>query len=338
MGLNGFDAVAFDVDAGSGVASETWRSPDGCGDWYPAAAPLGGGFVAAVQSWRRSPELVSVRDGSDRVLARTEHPGHDVVRGAVASRERVAWNGADDLEIQGLLTLPHGEAPFPLIVDVHGGPVWAYQDAFPGAGEALFLSRGYALFQPNPRGSGGRGRDFAAKVVGDMGGADAHDLLRGVDALVERGVADPERIGVVGGSYGGYMACWLPVLDQRFKASVSVSPVTDWYSERFASSLGTWAEDFLGGSPKEAREAYDERSPVLKIDRVVTPTLLTAGLKDRATPRGQAVEFYRALRAKDVATEVVVYGDEGHGVRSFPGVIDLQTRALAWFERFMPAR
>jgi dipeptidyl aminopeptidase/acylaminoacyl peptidase len=171
-----------------------------------------------------------------------------------------------------------------------------------------------------------------------MGGADAHDILSGMQALIDRGSADPDRLAVAGGSYGGFMACWLPVLDQRFKAAVSLSPVTDWYSERFASSLGAWAEDFLGGSPAEARVAYDERSPVLAIDRVVTPTLLSAGIRDKATPRGQAIEFYRALRAQGVPTEVVVYPAEGHGVRSFPALLDLRTRTVAWLERFVPAR
>jgi dipeptidyl aminopeptidase/acylaminoacyl peptidase len=169
-----------------------------------------------------------------------------------------------------------------------------------------------------------------------MGGADAEDVLSGVDAMVERGVADPERIGVMGGSYGGFMAAWLPTLDERFKAAVAISPVTDWYSEHFNSSLIEWVADFLGGDPEEPGGEHHARSPVFAGKRLRTPTLLTAGLRDRATPPGQAIEHFRALRFRGVPTEVAVYPEEGHGVRDFPATIDLWARALGWFERFMP--
>jgi dipeptidyl aminopeptidase/acylaminoacyl peptidase len=198
------------------------------------------------------------------------------------------------------------------------------------------MARGFAVLLPNPRGSSGRGRAFAEMVVGDMGGADAHDVLSGVDALVERGVADPARIGVTGGSYGGFMSAWLPTIDQRFAASVSLSPVTDWYSQHFDSNIGMWDRWFLGGEPTDDGGPYRDRSPVMRADRVRTPTLLTAGLNDRCTPPGQAMEFYRALRSNGVETEVVLYPEEGHGVRKFPTILDLCTRMVGWFERFMP--
>ncbi len=221
---------------------------------------------------------------------------------------------------------------------VHGGPVWAYQNVFPRALIPLLVSRGYAVFQPNPRGSGGRGRKFAEMVVGDMGGADALDILAGIDALVSGGIADPDRIGVTGGSYGGFMSCWLPTRDRRFKAAVAISPVTDWYSQHFNSNIGFWDSDFLRDRPEALGGEYHARSPVLGAADVVTPTLLTAGLRDRCTPPGQAIEFYRALRWNGVDTELALYPEEGHGVRNFPAFIDQTTRLVAWFERFMPAR
>jgi dipeptidyl aminopeptidase/acylaminoacyl peptidase len=171
-----------------------------------------------------------------------------------------------------------------------------------------------------------------------MGGADARDILAGIDTIVERGLADPERIGVTGGSYGGFMSCWLPAIDGRFKASVAVSPVTDWYSQHFNSNIGHWDTDFLRDRPERPGGEYHARSPVLAAPRVTTPTLLSAGLRDRCTPPGQAIEFYRALRARGVPTEVVVYPHEGHGVRNLPAAIDLATRTVAWFERYMPPR
>ena len=163
------------------------------------------------------------------------------------------------------MTLPHGDGPFPLILDVHGGPVWAFADSWPGTFMGFLLSRGFALLQPNPRGSWGRGRDFASQVVGDMGGADAQDLLAGVDHVLEMGIADPGKIGVLGGSYGGFMAALLPCLDQRFAAAVSLSPVTDWYSERFDSNLGTWVQDFMGGPDRTAGGAVSAAKPRLHV-------------------------------------------------------------------------
>ena len=177
----------------------------------------------------------------------------------------LSWTAPDGLEIQAFLTLPHGDGPFPLILDVHGGPVWAFADSWPGTFTGFLLSRGFALLQPNPRGSWGRGRDFASQVVGDMGGADAQDLLAGVDHVLEMGIADPGQIGVLGGSYGGFMAALLPCLDQRFAAAVSLSPVTDWYSERFDSNLGAWVQDFIGGPIEQQEEQYRAAKPRLHV-------------------------------------------------------------------------
>jgi dipeptidyl aminopeptidase/acylaminoacyl peptidase len=340
IGQRGLDSVAGEIDLAGGWR-ETWRSPEASGTFEPDAAPLGrgDGLVVAVHSHRRPPTIVAVRDGAERVLADPAHEGAAVIRGALARRDPLRWRASDGLEIEGLLTVPaEGAAPYPLIVWVHGGPVWAHQDRWPRGLVALLASRGYAVLEPNPRGSYGRGRKFAEMVVGDMGGADARDILSGVDALVEQGLADPERIGVTGGSYGGFMSCWLPAIDQRFRASVAISPVTDWYSQHFNSNIGHRDADFLRDRPERPGGEYHARSPVLAADRVRTPTLLTAGLRDRCTPPGQAIEFYRALRSLGVPTEVVVYPNEGHGVRNLPAAIDAAARAVAWFERYMPAR
>ncbi len=338
IGVRDLDAVVLDVDAKTGTAAERWATEEACGAMFIVAAPLGDGFAVVRQSATHPPELAVVEeDGSLRSVVATAHAGSEVIRSPIGSRRRLSWTAPDGLSISGLLTMPAGEPPFPLILDVHGGPIWAYQDSWPGALDALLLARGYAILQANPRGSWGRGRAFAAHVVGDMGGADARDLLAGIDHVVATGLADPERVGITGGSYGGFMSAWLPCIDQRFRAAVAMSPVTDWYSERFDSNLGTWAADFLGGDPVTRQEHYRERSPVFAAGSNRTPTLLTAGARDRATPTGQAVEFHRALREHGVPTDVVVYPAEGHGVRDFPAVIDLAARTLAWFERFMPS-
>jgi dipeptidyl aminopeptidase/acylaminoacyl peptidase len=338
FGRRGLDAVVLEARLPDLTVHERWSSHETIGELYdPSGSAFGDGFVALMTSHTRPPAIVAVDgDGVAREIAAPRHAGHDVVAALIGRYEALRWTAPDGLEIEGLITTPPGDGPFPLVLAVHGGPIGAVSDRFPGPFTALWLARGFAILQPNPRGSSGRGRAFAAGVVGDMGGADLADDLTGVEAAVAAGVADPDRLVLIGGSYGGFMAAWIPTQDQRFKASVAISPVTDWWSERFDSSLGSWVSDFLGGEPLAVSAEYSNRSPVLHADRVTTPVLLTAGRHDRATPVGQAVEFYRALRERGIPTEVVKYPQEGHGVGEFPAALDLATRTVGWFERFLP--
>ena len=338
FGRRGLRSLALEISLGTTEVRELWATDGSVGELYhPSGAAFDGGVAVVTSSHRRPPSIVAVSsDGAERDVAAPRHAGHEVVFDALTRCEVMRWTAPDGLEIEGLLTVPHGDGPLPLVLDVHGGPIGNIDDRFPGTLHALLLSRGFAILAPNPRGSTGHGQDFARRVVGDMGGLDVADVLTGVDAAVASGVADPDRLVLTGGSYGGFMAAWIPTRDQRFKASVAISPVTDWWSERFDSSLGAWVGDFLGGEPNDVPDEYTGRSPVLQVTNVTTPVLLTSGRHDRATPVGQAVEFYRALRERGVPSEVVVYPQEGHGVGEFPAILDLATRTVAWFERFLP--
>ncbi len=336
-GLRGMVTVVGVVDAESGAFTERWSGDEGSGMWFPSARPVAAdGFAIVLESLEHPPALTVVREGTPRTVTAFEHEGTRYLAGVIGRSEHLTWNAPDGLEIEGLVVVPESDGPHALIVLVHGGPVWAYANRWPRHYAHPLMAKGYAVFLPNPRGSAGRGREFASHVVGDMGGMDAQDVLSGIDELVRRGVADPERIGVTGGSYGGFFSCWLPTIDQRFAASVALSPVTDWYSQHFNSNIGRWDSEFLAGLPTDAGGPYRDRSPVMFADRVRTPTLITAGLNDRCTPPGQAIEFFRALRWNGVETELVLYPEEGHGVRKFPTLIDLAARMLGWFERFMP--
>ncbi|HEY6634710.1 MAG TPA: S9 family peptidase [Acidimicrobiia bacterium] len=340
FGRRGMTSVALEIDVDSGTIDETWTSTEAVGGWaYPTGEVFGTGFVTTTSSHRRPPAVIAVEGASERVIVDLRHAGHDVLMGTIERRDHIRWRSTDGLEIEGQLTVPvHGEAPHPLVLFVHGGPISATSDDIPGALFGFLLSRGFAILRPDPRGSTGRGQAFAMGVVGDMGGMDMHDDLTGVDAVVASGVADPDRLVLTGGSYGGFMSAWIPTQDQRFKAAVAISPVTDWWSERFDSSLGAWVGDFLGGEPGEIPNEYTARSPVLQASNCTTPVLLTTGRHDRATPVGQGVEFYRALRELGIPTEVVKYPEEGHGVGDFPAMLDLVTRMVGWFERFLPPR
>jgi dipeptidyl aminopeptidase/acylaminoacyl peptidase len=341
IGVRGLEPVALDVRATDASATEIWVGTGSCGaSLYPSGSPIGpgGAFAAVVEAWDRAPAVVLMDGDSARTLVDLAHAGTTARIELIGNRRRIHWSAPDGLEIEGFLTLPRGEPPFPTILHVHGGPIWCFQDTPPSDGALALVERGYAIFEPNSRGSTGRGREFAALVVGDMGGGDVGDMLAGLDQLVAEGLADAARIGIMGQSYGGFMACWLPTQDARFKAAVALSPVTNWYSERYGSNLGAWVGDFLDGEPKPAGGQYYDRSPVLFASSDRTPTLLTAGLLDRATPPDQAIEFHNALVEQGVASDVVVYPGEGHGVHSFPALTDCTTRIVAWFERHMPAR
>lgn len=340
-GLRGLRTIYGEYDAETERVTELWSGQESSGPYFPRATPMGeGAFAVVLQSYQRFPEVVVVRDGAPHTVARLAHDGSDYAIRAGGTLEDVRWTAPDGLEIEGLLGLPAGPGPHPLVVHVHGGPVWAYRNTwwmYEGISR-LLVSRGYAVLHPNPRGSGGRGQPFAEMVYGDMGGADTDDILAGVEALVARGVADTARVGVMGTSYGGYMSSWIITRTDRFAAACSLSPVNDWLSMHYTTNIADFDRLFLQDDPSNATGRYAERSPIMYVERVQTPTLHTTGALDRCTPAGQAVEFHRALLEHGVESSLAIYPQEGHGVRRFPAIVDQCTRIVGWFERFMPAK
>jgi dipeptidyl aminopeptidase/acylaminoacyl peptidase len=348
FGQNHLNSVAGVVETGEGplpetiAARELATSPQSwASGFYPAGAFTTDGRVVVIrEDYDRPPEIAIVGQDTDQVLVSLAHAGTDYVRSVAGSATNVTWSAPDGTVIEGILCTPAGAGPFPLILNVHGGPIGAYQRSWSmGHLEVpLLVSRGYAVLHPNPRGSSGRGQKFAAAVVGDMGGADTYDYLSGIDAMIERGIADPGRIGTMGVSYGGFMSAWLVTQDRRFSAAVAGSPVTEWYSFTFTTNIPWWGLSYLdNANPEEAGNQVHTRSPVLHASKARTPTLLTAGAQDRCTPAGQAREFYQALTGHGIDSELVIYPAEGHGVRRFPAVTDYLTRLVTWFERYMAA-
>lgn len=334
-GQRGLTSVVASVDTDDGTITETIATNESFGKRYPEAAPHpAGGAVVVLESFRRAPALARVLDGRTTVIADLATAGTEALLDEGARIEARTWSAPDGLAIEGLLCRPPGPGPFPLVVAVHGGPVWAYRDRWQmGSPQtALLVSRGYAVLHPNPRGSGGRGQAFAEAVCGDMGGADTDDYLAGVDSLVAAGVADPDRLAVTGGSYGGFMSAWLLTRTTRFAAAAPLAPCTNWYSQHFTSNIAEFDRMFLDDDPRAAGGRYFERSPVMFADRVTTPTFQVTGGLDRCTPPGQAVEFHHALLEAGVTSVLAIYPEEGHGVRNFPAVIDHLTRLLAFFD------
>jgi dipeptidyl aminopeptidase/acylaminoacyl peptidase len=304
--------------------------------WVPVVSPSPDGTVlaAAHSSWGSAPELraLAVADpGSGWRPLSQINPEPVAVTGACARR---TWT-SDGLDIEGLLLTPSGTGPFPLVVWVHGGPTDSYDCSHPDARLAGMLEAGYAILLPNPRGSSGRGQEFARANLGDMGGGDLRDILAGVDAVVTEGTADGDRVAVVGTSYGGFMSAWAIGQTDRFRASVPMAAVTNWLSFHNTTNIGRFDELFLDADPYDQTGDYFNRSPVAHVRRVKTPTLVMHGELDLCVPLSQGQELYQALAAEGIETELVVYAREGHGWRERAHVLDGIERMRAWLDRHL---
>jgi dipeptidyl aminopeptidase/acylaminoacyl peptidase len=341
-GHRGFETVVALYDLQAGELEEVWRSEEiTTSGFYTVIAGFGepGDCALVGEGFTRAPEIAVIRNGRYQAI-KSFDPGAEEALSALAGVETVKWKAPDGLEIQGLLLKPQGLGPHPVILNVHGGPVWHYRPFWMGRrsiGSLLLLKRGYAIFLPNPRGSTGRGQAFVRPILGDMGGADTYDYLSGLDYLVERGIADPARLGVTGGSYGGYMTAWLITQDPRFKAAVAVSPVTNQVTEHLISNIGHFVALFLEDSYINPSGKYFERSPINHAHKTKTPTLSTCGVLDRCTPPEEAVQFHNALLENGVKSVLVTYPQEGHGVRKWPATVDYSARMVGWFEEHLSA-
>ena len=224
----------------------------------------------------------------------------------------ITWKSGG-LTIEGLLYLPPDAGPgtVPLVVDVHGGPFGAFEnrnDAF----AAFLVGQGWALLRPNPRGSSNYGVQFAAANKNDLGGGDFADVMAGVDAVLARFPLDPQRMALIGYSYGGEMAGFAEGKTDRFKAIVSGAPVIDQFSE-YGTEGGSWYDRWYFGKPWEHLADVWRQSPLSGVARAKTPFLLLQGESDSTDPLGQSQEMYRALRQQGVPVELVTYPREDHG-------------------------
>jgi dipeptidyl aminopeptidase/acylaminoacyl peptidase len=250
----------------------------------------------------------------------------------------IRWTAPDGLEVEGLLMTPRDAVgPLPMLTLVHGGPTWNwgafFSDSEPNA--VLLASAGYACLLPNPRGSIGRGHAFARAVIGDSGGMDFRDVMAGVDACIALGVADPERLGISGLSYGGYMAGWAVTQTDRFGAAVAMSVVSNYVSFHLTSEVWVYDEMILQGDWNDPASQYVERSPVTHAHRCRTPTLVIQGAEDRCTPVGQGWELATAIAATGTEAELVVYPREGHVPMERAHALDAIRRTQAWFDRHL---
>ena len=224
----------------------------------------------------------------------------------------VKWQ-SDGFTIEGLLYLPPDadKKKVPLVVDVHGGPTGAWEDRYE-EWNGFLVGHGWAVLRPNPRGSTGYGVKFAAANKNDLGGGDFRDVMGGVDAVLKQYPIDPDKLALMGYSYGGEMAGFAEGKTDRFKAIISGAPVIDQFSE-YGTEGGSWYDRWFYGKPWEHVEDAWRQSPLSGAGKAKTPFLLIQGESDVTDPVGQSEEMYRALRQAGVAVEMVIYPREDHG-------------------------
>ncbi|HMF96782.1 MAG TPA: S9 family peptidase [Vicinamibacterales bacterium] len=329
----GRDGRARTIDRLDVNPSQFARSADG------TIAFVGETATRPAELWLRT------ADGSTRALTRFNEKWASI---PIVPPELVKYKSADGVEIEAALlrpttnhlaanpSSPQSPVAGPLVVLVHGGPTGRWSDAFEPWGQ-LLAARGYAVLYPNVRGSTGYGHRFVGMNRADWGGGDFKDVMAGVDWAIARGIADPNRLGIGGWSYGGYMAAWAVTQTTRFKAAVSGAPVIDMASE-FGTENESGYDEWFYGTPYEKLEGFIRSSPMTYVRNVKTPTLLLQGADDETDPIGQSQQFYRGLKRYNVEAELVVYPREPHGLREEKHLVDRLNRIVAWYDKYLSAR
>ncbi|WP_410586618.1 S9 family peptidase [Amycolatopsis sp. lyj-23] len=318
----GLDTTIRRLDPATGAFTELGLAPGSLQDLSASA-----GRIAVVTSTATEPDAVQIGPPGGPLTPLVEPPLPGIRWGA---QERLAYRAEDGLALDGLLVLPPGrtraDGPFPLVTLVHGGPYDRYADRFQlgwfRCGQWL-AAAGFAVFLPNTRGGLGHGHAFAACVAGDVGGAEFTDLLAGIDHLVEAGVADENRLGIGGGSHGGFVAAWAVTQTDRFKAAVVNAGVIDWPLLAATGEHGRF-ELALGSR---------ETSPITYAHRIATPVLILHGEDDTNVPLSQAELLHHALGDRE--HEFVVYPREGHSLRERAHQLDFLHRTREWFSHLL---
>ncbi|HCX28931.1 MAG TPA: hypothetical protein DHU55_04045 [Blastocatellia bacterium] len=277
--------------------------------------------------------------GLDEKLRRVSHHNDVLLSNLTISEpEPLSFKSFDGTPIQGWLIKPVGWRPdrkYPLILSIHGGPHgmygWIFNPTF-----QVYAARGYAVLYLNPRGSSGYGQKFSDGTLNEWGGGDYKDLMAGVDEALRRySWIDPDRMGVTGGSYGGFMTNWIITQTPRFRAAVSSASVSNLISFYSTSLYQDLIHAEFGGFPWDNYDLLWQWSPLRYVKQAQTPTLFIHGEQDNDVHITQAEEMYMALKRRGVETVLVRYPREGHGLREPRHRVDALERTLAWFDRFL---
>ncbi|MFC1529204.1 S9 family peptidase [Gemmatimonadota bacterium] len=256
----------------------------------------------------------------------------------IASQEVISWTGPDNLEIEAVLTYPIGYRRgqrYPTIFVIHGGPHGRHSNTFNARMAQMLAAKGYLVVGPNVRGSSAYGTAFGVADEGDWGGKDFQDIMAGVDHLIGTGLADGDRLGIMGGSYGGFMTYWAITQTDRFKAAIAHAGIVDWWSFWGQTDIPTYLEYGFLGLPWETKEIWERWSGMEYVTNVTTPLLITHGEEDRRVPIAQAEQFWRGMDRQGLPVVFLRYPREGHGIGEPRHRVDLYLRQMAWFDHYL---
>jgi dipeptidyl aminopeptidase/acylaminoacyl peptidase len=320
------------VGASGGARTTVWSTPQQMMT-FGSIASRADAASAVLESFQQAPEVYAGAIGAWTAQT-TVNAAIKPLWGEVKS---LHW-ASDTYQVQGWLMYPANFDPskkYPLVVSVHGGPSAANFPSWPSRWNPVLPASGYFVLLPNPRGSYGGGEAFTLANVNDFGYGDLRDIEAGVDAAVKAAPIDPNRTGIIGWSYGGYMTMWAVTQTTRFQAAVAGAGIANWQSYYGQNKIDTWLLPFFGASVYDKPEAYSRSSPITYIKKVKTPTLVLHGDRDSEVPTPQGYEFWHALKALNVPTELVIYPDEGHAIATPAHQRDIEERLLAWFDRYL---
>ena len=321
------------TDKGYGAPLFARPASFAAGDGRAAFSDDGKTVATVVQDWTHAPAIFAGPAAAPKQLT---HENDGVA--PVVSARSISWTN-EGFTSQGWLLAPVGADPAkkaPMITVVHGGPAAANVPNFVERGGVAELIRaGFYVFLPNPRGSYGQGEAFTAANRRDFGGGDLRDILTGIDAVERVAPIDDARLGLTGGSYGGFMAMWANTQTNRFKAIVASAGLSNWISYYGTNGIDQWMLPFFGKTLYEDYDAYKAPSAIYFMKNAKTPTFIYVGERDIEVPPTQSVEYWHALKDQGVPTSLVIYPEEGHGIRNPVNALDVQKRTIAWFEKYL---
>lgn len=329
------EAFAYDLTTGAYTQLTQRRTING------TSVSRDGKTIAVTMDTPDTPTEIYVTDPSFANLRRLTHTNPQLAEISQGETEVVTWKSSDGMDVEGVLLKPAGFQSgkrYPTLVVAHGGPAGAFVNGFKLGGlegGQVWAGKGWAVFYPNPRGSSNYGEKTLAANVNDWGGGDFKDIMSGVDALVARGLADPDKLAHIGWSYGGYMTAWTITQTTRYKAAMVGAGLTNMWSMYGTNDIPSVLIAYFGGIPnKQTLPLYLDRSAMSHIDKATTPTLILHGANDERVPVGQAYELYRGLKDRGKPTELVLYPRAGHGITEYYHQKDRMQRIYDWVTKY----
>ena len=282
--------------------------------------------------------------GSDAAWVKVSNANPQVARLTLAETETVRWKAKDGVEVEGLLVKPLGYEKgrkYPLIVQLHGGPAAADMNGFQGRYVTyphIYAAGGYLLLQPNYRGSSNYGEAFTRQIGGNFMRLSYGDIMSGVDHLIREGLADPDKLGMMGWSAGGHLSSWTLTQTDRFKAISTGAGAVNWISMYAESDTQSIREFYLGGKPYDAWDNFMNESALKFVKNAKTPTLIHVGEADQRVPKPQSDELFMALKKLGVPVEYIVYPGMPHGLTEPRYQLVKMVSEFNWFEKWIKGK